>query len=216
MLDIELRQNVMDELTWEPMVDPAEIGVAVTDDVVTLSGYVDSYSEKMAAERAAKRVYGVTAVANEIEVKLPGLMERTDPEIAGAARDALNWSTLVPGAKITVTVQNGWLKLEGKVDWQFQRTEAEDIVRNLTGVKGVTNLISIQEKPKPVQIESDIEKALKRSAEVDARRIWVETDDGRVILHGNVRSWLERREAEDAAWAAPGVTRVENEISVTL
>jgi osmotically-inducible protein OsmY len=216
MLDIELRQDVMDELTWEPMVDPAEIGVAVTDEVVTLSGYVDSYSEKMAAERAAKRVYGVTAVANEIEVKLPGVMERTDPEIARAARDALNWTTLVPGDTITVTVQNGWLKLEGMVDWQFQRTEAEDIVRNLTGVKGVTNLISIQEKPKPVQIESDIEKALKRSAEVDARRIWVETDDGRVVLHGNVRSWLERREAEDAAWAAPGVTSVENKISVTL
>jgi osmotically-inducible protein OsmY len=216
MLDIELRQDVVDELTWEPVVDPAEIGVAVTDGVVTLTGYVDSYSEKMAAERAAKRVYGVTAVANDVKVRLPGAMERNDADIASAARNSLDWNTLVPGDRMTVTVSNGWVKLEGKVDWQFQRTEAENAVRHLTGVKGVTNLLTITEQATPSEVESRIEDALKRSAELDARRVWVETRNGTIVLHGRVRSWAERREAENAAWAAPGVADVENKITVAL
>lgn len=216
MLDTELRDDVLDELNWEPMVDPASIGVAVTDGVVTLTGTVDSYSEKLAAERAAKRVYGVTAVANDIQVKLPGAVERTDADIAKAARNSLDWNTVLPGDAITVTVRDGWVTLEGKVDWMFQKREAENSVRYLNGVKGVTNLIQIKEEPKPVEIEAKIEAALKRSAEIDARRIWVETRNGRVILHGNVRSWAEREEAEDAAWAAPGVTDVDNRITVSL
>lgn len=216
MLDTELRDDVLDELNWEPMVDPASIGVAVTDGVVTLTGTVDSYSEKLAAEEAAKRVYGVTAVANDIQVKLPGAAERTDADIAKAARNSLDWNTVLPGDAITVTVRDGWVTLEGKVDWMFQKREAENAVRYLNGVKGVTNLIKIKEEPKPVEIEAKIENALKRSAEIDARRIWVETRNGTVILHGKVRSWAEREEAEDAAWAAPGVTDVDNRITVSL
>jgi osmotically-inducible protein OsmY len=144
------------------------------------------------------------------------VMERTDADIARAARNTLDWNTLIPEDQVTVTVRNGWVTLEGTLDWQYQRMEAENAVRGLTGVKGLSNLITIREQPKPTEIESKIEDALRRHAELDARRIWVETTDGEVILHGNVRSWIERREAEDAAWAAPGVTNVENRIAVSL
>jgi len=215
MIDTELRDNVMDELSWEPMVDPAEIGVSVSEGVVTLTGFVESFTEKTAAEEAAKRVYGVRAVANDIEVHLPGSMARTDVDIARAARNVLDWSTMIPGDDITVTVRNGWVTLEGSVDWQYQKESAANAVRNLTGVKGVENMISIRERSKSAEIELKIEDALRRSAELDARRISVERQDGAVILRGNVRSWYERMEAESAAWSAPGVTEVDNEITVT-
>lgn len=215
VFDSELRDDVLEELNWEPAVNPSEIGVAVTDGVITLSGVVDSYFEKVAAEQAAKRVFGVRAVANEIEVKLPGTAERTDTDIARAARDILDWSAIIPGGQVTVTVEDGWVKLEGTVDWQYQRREAESVVRNLTGVTGVSNQIVIREQPKSAEVQSKIENAIRRRAELDARHIRVETHGGRVVLHGSVRSWLEWREAEDAAWAAPGVTSVENRIVVT-
>jgi osmotically-inducible protein OsmY len=215
MIDTELRDNVLDELSWEPMVDPAEIGVSVSDGVVMLTGFVESFAEKTAAEEAAKRVYGVRAVANDIEVHLPGSMARTDADIARAARNVLDWSTMVPSDDITVTVRNGWVTLEGSVDWQYQKEAAANAVRNLTGVKGVENMISLRERSRSTEIESKIEEALRRSAEVDARRISVERQDGTVVLRGNVRSWFERMEAESAAWSAPGVTEVDNEITVT-
>lgn len=212
--DIELQRDLLEELKWEPSLNPARIGISVKDGIVTLSGEVSSFTEKLTAEEAAKRVYGVRAVVNEIEVKLPGDAVHTDTDIAQAALAALRSNVLVPADKINVTVSKGWVKLEGDVDWQFEKEAAEKAIRNLPGVLGVTNLIKVQPRATTTEIRSKIEEALKRSAETDARRISVETEDGRVKLYGTVSSWSERAEAERAAWAAPGVHTVENHITV--
>ncbi|HWQ11282.1 MAG TPA: BON domain-containing protein [Roseiflexaceae bacterium] len=214
MTDREIQQAVLRELEWEPMVKSTEIGVSVKDGIVTLSGFVDSYSKRYNAERAAKRVYGVKAVVNELEVHLPSSSERTDEDIARAAVRALEDRITVPHDRIKVTVSNGWITLEGEVEWQYQREAADSAVRHLTGVKGVTNLITIKPRISPAEIRSKIEEALRRSAELDARRITVETEGSKVILRGRVRSWAERDEAQRAAWRAPGVTEVENHITV--
>jgi osmotically-inducible protein OsmY len=214
MSDLELRKAVETELNWEPSINAAEIGVAAKEGIVTLSGRVQSYWEKVAAERAAERVSGVKAVVNELEVRLPGSSERTDEDIARAAVNALEWSVLVPANKLKVKVSKGWVMLEGSVDWQFQKTAAEKAVRKLIGVKGISNLVDVKPRVSKAEVKAEIESALKRSAEVDADHIQVETEGDRVILKGTVHSWFEREEAEKAAWRSPGVRTVEDKIAI--
>jgi osmotically-inducible protein OsmY/prolyl-tRNA editing enzyme YbaK/EbsC (Cys-tRNA(Pro) deacylase) len=212
--DTDLQYDVIDELAWEPSIDATAIGVAVEDGVVTLSGHVPSFAEKWTAEHVAKRVVGVRALANEIAVRLPGTSERSDADIARAALTALEWDVWVLQRRVTVTVSDGWVKLDGAVDTQYQKLAAERVVRTLRGVRGVTNLIKITPRVQPSEITAKIAGAFQRSAVLDARDIQVETSDGKVVLRGNVRSWHERETAERAAWAAPGVAEVENHITV--
>ena len=210
-----IQRDVLAELKWEPRVRPNEIGVAVKDGVVTLTGWVDSYTKKWAAEEAAHRVRGVKAVANDIEVRLPGDAERTDADIAAAAVRALEWHAGVPSDQIDITVSKGWVTLKGEVEWQFQRAEAERVVRNLMGVKAVTNLITVKPRLTPSGLKEKIEDALLRSAKTDAERITVEVQGNKVILRGTVRALAEREEAERVAWSAPGVAAVENRIAIS-
>jgi len=214
MTDKELKQHVQNALDWEPSLDAADIGVSVDEGVVTLRGNVGSYAEKVTAERVVLRVYGAKAVANDLAVHLVSGFDRTDTEIAQAALAALKWNTVVPNDRVTVTVANGWITLNGTLDWNYQKDAAARTVRDLTGVKGVSNNITVKPLVKTIDVRDKIEAAFKRSAEVDARRIAVSALDGKVVLTGNVHSWAERQEAERAAWAAPGVKQVEDHLTV--
>jgi osmotically-inducible protein OsmY len=214
--DTEIRADVEAELSYDPNIGSSDIAVSVKEGVVTLAGFVRSYFHKWQAERDAKRVKGVRGVANDLEIRLPALDARPDPEIAREAVQALSTALPYSGEKFTVTVKEGWVTLEGEAEWQYQREQAEAAVRRIRGIKGVTNEIKLRPKPAVSTVKKMIEDALKRSAEVDAQNIEVEAEGDKVILKGRVRSWAERQEAERAAWRAPGVRKVEDEITISV
>jgi osmotically-inducible protein OsmY len=211
----ELKADVLDELAFEPSLDEAGIGVAVNDGVVTLSGHVKSYAEKMAAERAVKRVHGVHGIANDLTVELWPGFQRDDTDVARAAVNALRWNTWLPEGAVTVVVKGGWVTLEGSVPWQYQKIEAERALAHLQGVKGVTNQVAVKSPVQATQVERRVQSAFQRAASLDARQVHVETAGNTVILRGTVRSWAELEDAERAAWSVPGVTGVRNELEIT-
>lgn len=214
MDDLWLRDDVLNELEFEPRVNAAHIGVAVERGVVTLTGHVGSYAEKLAAERAVQRVKGVRAIAQDIEVRLPGDKKTNDDEIAQRAVNVIGWNTTIPDEKVKVKVQDGWITLTGEVDWHYQRQSAESAVRKLSGVAGVVNSIMVKPRAEAPDVRHRIENALKRSAELEAEQIRVIVTGGRVTLEGKVKAWHERGIAERAAWAAPGVTSMEDHLAI--
>jgi len=213
--DSEIERDVREELKWDPDLNADDIAVSVKNGVVTLAGFVPSYSDRLEAEAAAKRVAGVLAVANDLEVRLPAIDQRPDPDIARDAVAALKAELPISYDRIKVIVKDGWITLEGAVEWQYQKTTAENAVRKEKGVKGVTNVIRVKPKIEPSELQRKIMEAFKRNAELDANRITVEANGSEVILKGTVRSWIEREEAERVAWSAPGVTKVEDRIVVS-
>ncbi len=212
--DIQIQKDVMEELKWEPFLTASEIGVAVKNGVVTLSGNVDSYSKKLAAEKAAKKVFGVNAIAEDIQVGISPGYRKTDAEIAEAVLNSLKWHTMIPSEKIKVKVEDGIVKLEGEVEWEYQRNQAKTAIENLTGVCSVINLITVKPKIAPFDIKQKISLAFHRNATIDAEKITVEVMGSKVILRGEVRSFAEKEDAESAAWNAPGVISVESKLVI--
>lgn len=213
--DAEIERDVKDELGWHPDLDATDIAIKVHNGVVTLAGFVKSYVDKYEAEQAAKRVVGVAAVANDLDVRLPNIDQRPDPDIASDAVAALKSTLPLTSDKIKAIVKAGWVTLEGQVDWNYSRLAAENAVRRIKGVKGVTNSIVLKPSIAPSQVKQKIMDAFKRNAEVDANRITVEANGNEVVLKGTVRSWIEREEAERVAWSAPGVSKVDDRIVVS-
>jgi osmotically-inducible protein OsmY len=214
--DEDIRANVQEELKWDMRVRSTEIGVVIRDGIVTLTGWVDSYIQKVAAQEAAHRVQNVKAVANDIEVHLPGFAERTDTDLATAVLNALKWDASIPTSKLDVTVSNGFVTLKGEVEYGFQKRDAENAIRHLSGIRGVINQILVKPHLWPSNLKQNIEKAFVRTAETDARRLVVEAQGSKVILRGTVRSYAEKRAAEESVWAASGVSDVDNRIAVSL
>jgi osmotically-inducible protein OsmY len=214
--DENTQRNVLEELKWDTHVQPNEIGVVVKDGIVTLTGWVDSYLKKPAAEEAAHRVLGVKAVANDIEVHLPGFAERTDADLAAAVLNALRWDAAIPAGKVDVTVSQGWVTLKGEVNHYFQKRDAEPAIERISGVRGVSNLLTVKPQPVPQDLKSQIQKALVRNAQTDASRITVEVQGSEVILRGTVSSYAEKKAAEETACSASGVTEVHNRMIVSL
>ena len=212
--DHQLKLDVTAELAWDPAIKADAIGVAVKDGIVTVSGHIDTYAEKRAVEKALRRVSGVKAIALELDVKLSARHKRNDTELAAAIENALKWNSVVPADKVRVTVDNGWVTLAGELDWDYQRTSVEKMVRPLIGVVGVNNDITLKPRVTPAGVTSSIEDALKRQAEREAKRVQIEINGTTVTLRGNVHSWQERDAAAGAAWAAPGVRAVINELRV--
>lgn len=212
--DNEIQKDVMDQLRWEPFLNASKIGVSVNNGIVTLSGQVDTYSKKVLAEKATKKVAGVKAIAEDIQIGLSKTYLKTDAEIAQTVVNALKWHTMIPEEKIKVTVEDGIVKLEGEVEWEYQLTQARTSVENLIGVRSVTNLISVKPKVTPSDVQQKINSAFLRSASIDAAKITAEVLGNRVILHGKVRSFAEKDDAENAAWSAPGIISVESKLAI--
>ena len=212
--DSLIQANVLEELKWRPSIDAAHIGVTANEGVVTLTGQVTHYAEKTTAEETAKGVFGVRGVANDIVVEILGSHKRNDTDVAVAALNALTWDYQVPHDQIKVVVKNGWVTLDGTVDWQYQKDAAERAVRHLEGVAAVSNQIALKPTAKWIDVTHKIEDAFRRNADLDSRRIKVHTASGTVTLTGSVASWTERNQAMWAAWSAPGVTSVINDITV--
>lgn len=212
--DSDLKKDVLTELSWDPLVPEARVGVAVNDGVVTLTGHLDTYAEKVAARRAVERVSGVKAIAVEVDVVPMGIHQRSDTEIATAVEHALGWNTSVPQDRVKVTVEKGWVTLSGELDWNFQRRAVERMVRPLKGVVGITDNIRLKALPISVNLSNRIQEALTRQAVREARRIEISMDGSVVTLHGRVHSWAERSAAEGATWSAPGVSRVNNQLTI--
>ena len=211
--DMDLQRDVAAELKWEPRLKEDEIGIAVNDGVVTLTGNVPDYAQRRTAAKAAERVAGVRAVAQELTVKVPDVFHRTDTELAHQVANTLSWHIEVPPT-VKAKVEDGWVTLEGQVEWQFQRSAAERAVRYLTGVKGVSNVVTIKTHASPYDVADRIKAALHRSAETDAKKVQVTALNGRVVLTGSVRSWPERADVERAAWSASGVTAVDDQLAI--
>lgn len=212
--DVQIQKDVMDELKWQPFLHSSEIGVAVKDGVVTLSGQVDTYGKKLSAENAAKKVIGVKAVAEDIQVGISPAYRKTDTEIAGAVINALKWHTAIPEDSIKIKVEDGVVRLEGEVEWDFQRTSAKNAVQYLTGVRSVINLIVVRPKLNAEDLERKIRAAFHRSATIDSEKVAVDVIGSKAILSGKVRSFAEKQEAEDAVWAAPGVLSIESKLTI--
>jgi osmotically-inducible protein OsmY len=215
-LDSDIRRDVEDELRWDPDIDATDIAVAVNNGVVALTGFVRSYSQRTQAERDAKRVAGVVGVANDIEVRLPVIDQRPDPDIVRDAVSALKSELPYSSENIKVIAKDGKITLEGTVEWNYARERAESAVKRIRGVKGVTNSITLKPKVAAYEVRRKIEDAFRRSAEIDASRVTVEANGSEVVLRGTVKSWAEREEAERAAWAAPGVTKVDNRVTISV